>query len=499
MEVESGTRLGTGIEGLDSILRGGLPANRLYLIQGDPGVGKTTLALQFLLEGRRLGEPTLYVTLSETREELDSVAASHGWSLDGIEVHEMAGGESAAVADENTLYLPSEIELGERMAELLAEVDRVSPRRIVLDSCTELRLLAQTPLRFRRQVLALKERLVQRQCTILLLETPGTRAGDAVLQSLVHGVVEMDQHAPMYGSERRRLRVVKMRAVKFRGGWHDITIAETGVRVFPRLVAAEHAPGFEKGVISSGIDGLDKLVGGGFDRGTSVLLLGPAGAGKSSLAACYAVSVANRGERAAFFAFDEGVDTLFTRSEALGMPLQKHVESGRITVQQVDPADLSPGEFACRLQHAVEVGGARLIVIDSLNGYLTAMPDQHYVLIQLHEVLSYLRQQGVVTLIALAQHGLVDPTMTTSVDVSYLADTVLVLRYFEASGRIRKAVSVLKKRSGQHEDTIREFSLGASGILVGPPLADFRGVLTGVPEFEGNPGAEGPLMGRRSD
>jgi circadian clock protein KaiC len=495
----SAQRVSTGIPGLDAVLAGGLPPRRTYLVQGQPGVGKTTLALQFLLEGVRRGEPTLYVTLSETREELSAVAASHGWDLDGVAVFELGGGDSAAVADENTLYLPSEVELGERIAALLAEVDRVQPRRLVVDSCTELRLLAQTPLRFRRQILALKTDLVRRDCTVLLLETPAERTGDALLQSLVHGVIELEQLSPLYGAERRRLRVAKLREVKFRGGYHDMLLTHDGVVVFPRLVAAEHAPGFEAGVFESGVPALDALLGGGLERGTSALFLGPAGSGKSTFAVRYAVTAASRGECSILLAFDEGLETLRTRAAALGMPLDDHVASGHIRIQQVDPAELAPGQLVQQIRDDVEARGVRIVVIDSLNGYLNAMPEENFVVIQLHEVLSYLRQQGVLTILTLAQHGLVGTTMTSSIDVSYLADAVVILRYFEARGRLRKAVSVLKKRSGYHETSIREYTLGKDGIEVGPPLTEFQGVLTGVPHFDGDAGAEGPLLGKQRE
>lgn len=474
----------TGIEGLDQILGSGLPVDRMYLVQGDPGVGKTTMALQFLLAGAARGEPTLYVTLSESAEELRTVAASHGWSLDRIVIYEMYDEEVRSVGDdENTLYVPAEVELGERMEALLAELERVRPRRLVIDSCSELRLLAQTPLRFRRQLLALKRDLVRRGCTLLLLENPSTPQGDVLLQSLVHGVIHMEQSSSLYGCERRRLRVIKMRHVQFRGGYHDLVITTGGVVVFPRLVAAEHRGGFTPAMMASGVGTLDHLLGGGLDLGTSTLVIGPPGTGKSALATRYALAVAERGEHVAFFIFDEGTGTLFQRSAALGMDLRPHVEARRITVRQIDPAEVSPGEFAHILRHAVEHLRARMIVIDSLNGYFNAMPQEQYVLLQLHEILTYLRQQGVVTLLVVAQHGTVGASMAAPIDVSYLADTVVMTRFFEAAGALRKAVSVLKKRGGCHENTIRELSLSGRGLEVGPPLDQFHGILTGVPEW----------------
>ena len=484
-------RVPTGIPGLDEVLCGGLPADRLYLLQGDPGVGKTTASLQFLREGVRRGEVTLYVTLSETRDEIAGVMESHGWEVGALNVFELniaagiGGGVGDGPGEENTLFVPAEVEFGERLEALLAEVDRVKPRRLVIDSCSELRLLAQTPLRFRRHVLALKENLARRKCTVLMLENP-IKGGDVLLQSLVHGVIEMQQLLPVYGAEKRRLRILKMREVRFRGGYHDLTMRHGGVVVYPRLVAAEHEDGFVAGALSSGLPELDALLGGGLDRGTSTLLLGPPGTGKSAMSIVFAVAAAKRGERVAIFAFEEGKLTLRARSEALGMPLAEHEVSGEITTRSIDPAELAPGEFAHAVRRAVEDDGARVVVIDSLNGYLHAMPDEQFITLQLHELLSYLRHQGVVTLLVAAQHGLMGPGMTTPVDVSYLADGLVLFRFFETKGRVRRAVSVVKKRSGAHEDTIRELVFSAGRISVGPPLHAFHGVLTGVPTYLGD-------------
>ena len=479
----------TGIPGLDDVLCGGLPANRLYLLQGDPGVGKTTASLQFLREGIRRGETSLYVSLSETRDELEGVMHSHGWDVLPLHLYELNVGAPHLdmQAEENTVFVPAEVEFGERMDALLAEIDRVKPQRLVIDSCSELRLLAQTPLRFRRHLLSLKEKLARRNCTIILIENP-LRGGDVLLQSLVHGVIEMQQLSPLYGSEKRRLRVLKMREVKFRGGYHDLTMRNGGVVVFPRLIAAEHTREFVAGALSSGLPRLDALLGGGLDRGTSTLFLGPPGSGKSALAVLFATAAAHRGESVAMFSFEEGMHTLRARSLALGMPLDEHMASGRITVRSIDPAELAPGEFAHAVRHAVEQCGARVVIIDSLNGYLHAMPDEQFITLQLHELLTYLRQQGVVTILIAAQHGLMGPSMTTPVDVSYLADSVLLFRFFEASGNIHRALSMVKKRSGDHEGTIRELVFASPGIALGEPLHDFHGVLTGVPTFVGNSG-----------
>jgi circadian clock protein KaiC len=476
----------TGIPGLDSVLMGGLPRDRVYLVQGEPGSGKTTLALQMLLEGLRCGERGLYVTLSESRDELVAIAESHGWQLGELAIHELANNElQPREDDENTLYVPAEVELGERVKALLAVADKVKPQRVVIDSCSELRLLSQTQLRFRRQLLALKTELIQRGCTVVLLDNPSVEGGNELLQSLVHGVIELEQLSPEYGAERRRLRVAKLREVQFRGGYHDMSIRRSGLVVFPRLVAAEHHRPFERENVSSGLPALDAALGGGLERGTSVLFVGPSGSGKSILATRYAVSAAERGECAAIYSFDEGAGTLFARASGLGMPLESYVQKNLVGVHQIDPAELSPGELVDRIRQAVERDKLRLLVIDSLNGYLQAMPEERFLIVQLHELLSYLRQHGVLTILVVAQYGFLG-RMSSPIDVSYLADTVLMTRYFEAQGRVRKAISVLKKRSGRHEDAIREFVVDADGVRVGPALADFQGVLTGVPVYEGS-------------
>ena len=474
-----------GIAGLDNILGGGFTPNRIYLVEGDPGSGKTTLALQYLLEGRRRGESGMYVSLSETKEELDGVARSHGWTLEGIHCHELLpSGESLLPDAQSRLFHPSEVELSDTTRAILGEVERRTPSRVVFDSLSEMRLLAQHPLRYRRQVLALKQFFIGRECTVLLLDDRTSTDNDLQLHSLAHGVISLEHVAQEYGAERRRLRVMKMRGRPFRGGFHDFIIRTGGLEVFPRLVAAEHHRLFDGEPLKSGVAELDRLTGGGLPRGTSTLLMGPAGSGKSTIATQYAVYAAERGERSVLFTFDESVATLVTRSEGLGIALRRHVEAKRIRIQQVDPGELSPGEFIHRIRNAVENEGdegARVVVIDSLNGYLNAMPEERYLTIQLHEMLTYLGQQGVVTLMVVAQRGVLGSGMQTPVDASYLADTVIALRYFEARGALRRAISVVKKRSGAHEDTLREMRLTRGGVALGEPLHDFHGVMSGIP------------------
>jgi circadian clock protein KaiC len=474
----------TGIVGLDAILGGGFPKDHVYLIQGDPGAGKTTLSLQFLLEGVKLGEKALYITLSETRRELHAVAKSHGWNLDGVEICEhLVREETLSEEEDTTIFHPSEIELGQTVSRLLEEVERVNPQRVVLDSLSEIRLLSQSNLRYRKQILALKQYFTNRGATSLFLDDRTSEGNDLQLHSVPHGVIVLERRAPLYGSPRRRLEIIKLRGVDFHGGYHDFTIRRGGIELYPRLVAAKDGDGGE-GRLESGIAEIDELLGGGLDRGSSTLIMGPAGAGKSTLASQYAVAAANRGERAALFIFDESRRSLIKRSAAVGMDLAGALQNELITAQQVDPAELAPGEFANLVREAVEKHGARTIVIDSLNGYLNAMPEERFLTLHLHELLSYLGDHGVATILVMAQHGLIGSNMISSVDVSYLADCVVLLRYYEADGELHKAISVMKKRSGDHEKAIREFSMGKDGLKVGPPLKQFRGILSGIPIVE---------------
>jgi circadian clock protein KaiC len=478
-------RAASGIEGLDDILRGGFTPNRLYLIEGVPGSGKTTLAMRFLLEGARRNEPVLYVTLSETEEELREVADSHGWSLDGITIRQLVPPEESLDPDEQyTMFHPSEVELSETTKVILSDVERIRPTRVVFDSLSELRLLASNPLRYRRQILALKQFFSGRNCTVLLLDDLTSSERDLQLQSIAHGVVRLEQLNSEYGAQRRRLLILKYRGVSFRSGYHDYVIQRGGLEVFPRLVASEHRGLAPLAKLSSGIADLDTLLGGGLERGTSTLIVGAPGAGKSTLASQFVVSAAAAGKKAAFFTFDESLNTLLTRSTGLGIDLERHVSAGTVIVQQVDPGELSPGEFVHLIRRAVQIQGASVVVVDSLNGYLNAMPEERFLTIQLHELLSFLGQAGVATILIGAHQGLIGGPMITPVDASYLADAVILLRYFEAMGEVRQAISVVKKRGGAHERTIREFRMTDGRISIGPPLRDFRGVLTGVPILE---------------
>ncbi len=474
----------TGIEGLDRILNGGFPRNHIYLVQGDPGVGKTTLSLQFLLEGARNGERGLYITMSESERDLRAVARSHGWNLDPIQIVEQLVGEDELAEEDSTIFQASEIELGPAVKKMLDAIDEAAPDRVVLDSLSEIRLLAQSSLRYRKQILALKQFFDSRRITALLLDDRTSDVKDMQLQSVPHGVLEMERFTPNYGMARRRLQMVKVRGLKFRAGYHDFNIITGGIVVYPRLVAAESRMRVMQSFVSSGIPEVDSLLGGGLDRGTSTLIMGPAGSGKSALATQYAVAAAQRGEGAAFFTFDESLTTLFNRSDAIGYNLTELVAAGKIMVQQVDPAELQPGEFAQLVREAVEHHDVRVLIIDSLNGYLNAMPEEKYLLLHLHELLAFLGQHGIATILVFAQHGLLGSQMMTTVDISYLADSVVLLRYFEAQGQVRKAISVIKKRSGAHETSIRELQITAHGIKIGSALTRFRGVLSGTPVIE---------------
>ncbi|WP_157264409.1 ATPase domain-containing protein [Azohydromonas aeria] len=487
----------TGVPGLDDVLHGGLIAHRLYLVDGNPGAGKTTLALQFLREGVRLGERCLYITLSENREELAAGAASHGLSLDGVEIEEILGREGDLEGDaELTMYHPSEVELTDTTRQVLGAVQRVDPSRMVFDSLSELRLLAQSSLRYRRQILALKQFFAARHCTVLLLDDRTAEGPDLQLQSIAHGVISLNQRAPAYGQMQRQLQVVKFRGSDFRSGFHDMSIRRGGIRVFPRLVAAHHGNDFAPERVPSGVAALDTLLGGGIDRGTTTLLLGPPGSGKSTVAVQYAQAAAARGAHAAVFAFDESRALLLTRCQGLGMPLVEGLGAGQVHVRQIDPAEIAPGEFAALIRDAVEQRDARVVVIDSLNGYLNAMPDGRFLTAQLHELLAYLNNHGVATFLVAAQSGLLGPSMQSPVDASYLADSVVVLRLFEHEGRVKKAISVLKKRSGRHEETIRQLWFDADGVHLSAPLVQLRGVLAGVPVDSGlRPATDAPDLG----
>jgi circadian clock protein KaiC len=475
-------RCSSGCPGLDDVLGGGLPVGHLYLIEGEPGTGKTTLALQFMAEGIKRGEKVLYVTLSESRVELETVARVHGMNLEGLTVLEVRPSEQDLKPEgQYTVFHPAEVELNDRVQTIMAEVDRQKPDRLVIDALSEVRMLAKDPLRYRRQVLSLKE-YAPENCTVLLLDDRSSRYADLELHSIVHGVVSMGRVSREYGKTMRRIEVTKLRGCAFREGYHDYIIKSGGVVIFPRLVAAEYDNGLpDEGAAGSGIPELDTLAGGGLDRGTSTLLIGPAGCGKTTLAFRWLTTAAERDENVAAFIFEETVHTLLGRAKGLGMDPAPHLKSGRLQIEHLDPAEVSPGEFVDMVRKTVETRNVRAVLIDSLNGFLQAMPGEQFLALHLHELLTYLNNRGVVTLLVLAQMGLVGSAMQTPIDVSYLADNILVLRYFEAMGQVRQAISMMKKRSGGHERSIRELRLVPGGIRVGAPLSDFQGILSGSP------------------
>ena len=477
-------RASTGIPGLDDILGGGFTKDRLYLVEGTPGTGKTTLSLQFLLEGLSQGEHGLYITLSETADELSAVAATHGWSLDNLALFELVGDSGLDPESEQTVLHPSEVELGETTKEVMRQVEEQRPRRVVFDSLSEMRLLAQSSLRYRRQILALKQFFSSRQCTVLMLDDRTADPTDLQLHSIAHGVISLEQAPRDFGAERRRLRVVKMRGLKFRGGYHDFILDTGGLTVFPRLIAAEHHAEFDMSFVSTGNRALDSLLGGGLVPGTNTLLSGPSGVGKTTTAVRCVLASLERGEHATYYLFDEGLGTLLTRSAALGMELGPYIDNGQLNLERIDPAELSPGEFASRMRVAVEDQKASFIVIDSLNAYLQSMPGERYLLLQMHEMLNYLGQQGIKTMLILGQHGLVGD-MRSDLDLSYLSDSIVLFRFFEAQGEVRSAISVLKSRTSAHERTIRELKLSTGGMHVGEALSDFEGVLGGLPSYKG--------------
>jgi circadian clock protein KaiC len=473
----------TGIPGLDYILHGGLIADRLYLLDGHPGAGKTTAALQFLLEGIRAGEKCMYITLSETKEELAAGAQSHGWNIQGIEIIELIA--EAADLDgeaELTMLHPSEVELTQTTRSVIEAVERVNPERLVFDSLSEMRLLAQNSLRYRRQILSLKQFFVGRRCTVIMLDDRTAEGPDLQLHSIAHGVVALNFHAPTYGRAQRNIQVLKFRGSDFASGFHDFAIRRGGLYVFPRLVAADHGTSFERTLIASSVPELDALLGGGVERGTSTLLMGPPGCGKSSIALQYAVAAAERGEHAAVFMFDETKAALLARSAGMGLNIKEGKGAGEVLLAPINPVEISPGEFTHIVRDSVERNHSRVVIIDSLNGYLNSMSQDNFLTAQLHELLSFLSNHGITTFLVIAQSGMIGANMASPVDASYLADSVVILRYFEYGGMVKKAISVLKKRTGVHEESIRELRFDDQGIHLSEPLLQLRGILTGVPQ-----------------
>lgn len=480
------SRAATGIPGLDEVLEGGLARNRLHLLEGTPGTGKTTMALRFLLSGAEAGETGLYISLAETEEELREGAASHGWSIgERVNIREVVPPESVLDPEKHqSLLYSSDLELGETVERIFEAIEQIRPQRIVIDSLSEIRLLAQSSLRYRRQILAMKHYFARNRSTVITLDDLTSESTDRAVHSIAHSVIHLDELAPNYGAERRRLRITKCRGQSFRGGYHDFIIATGGVQVFPRLVAAQHRLTFSGEIVKSGIAELDALLGGGISAGSSTLIIGPAGTGKSLLTLQFLVSSVKRGERAGLFVFDEELGLLFSRAKSLGIDLEAMRDSGKLFVQQMDAAELSPGEFSHRVRSCVDDQNIRSVAIDSLNGYQAAMPEEQFLILHLHELLQYLNRRGAATFLTVAQHGMIGD-MKQPIDITYLADSVIMLRYFEALGRVRRAISVIKKRTGPHEDTIRELQIESNGIALGPPLVEFQGVLRGVPTYVG--------------
>jgi len=491
--------LSTGIPGMDAVLNGGLTRDRLYLVEGEPGTGKTTMALHFLAEGARLGESVVYITLAETANELRDVAKSHGWSMEGIYIHEVVPAENVLEPEQQyTMFHPSEVEMSTTTQLILSVIDERKPTRVVLDSLSELQLMAENSLRYRRQVLALKGFFSSRSCTVMFLDDRTATNGDLQVRSIAHAVIVLDQTTKDYGAERRRVHVAKYRGVAFRGGMHDYAIVRGGLVVYPRLVASDTRVLGERKQVTTSLTELDQLLGGGLEEGSSTLVAGPPGTGKSTLAAQFAFSAMQRGEKAAMFLFEESANQLLNRMDGFNMGLRTCVDSGQLVIRQIDPAELSPGEFADQVCQAA-LNGARVIVIDSMNGYLNAMPDERFLTTHLHELLTFLGQKGVITILVGVQSGMLGASMTTSVDASYLADNVIMLRYFESNAEVRQAISVFKKRASAHERTIRQFEITRQGIQIGEPLRGFHGILTGVPTYIGEALSGASLAGTADD